>query len=101
MYCEHILHFSLNMPKENNAKLWTYYGLGRLNLTQDEAVKEIGKAEARVKEAYVDTMRREGFDNYSINVSDGDVVSEIVKLAWNAAVDVIVMGTDTKVPMAA
>lgn len=100
-FCEHIFHFSLNMAKENNAKLWIYHGIGRLNLTQDETVEEISKAEARVKEAYVDTLRREGFDNYSINVSDGDVVSEIVKLARNAAVDVIVMGTDTKVPMQA
>lgn len=98
-YCEHILHFSLNMAKEHNAKLWIYYGLGRLNLTKDETVKEISKAEARVKEAYVDKMKGQGFDNYSINVSDGDVVSEIVKLARNASVDLIVMGTDTKVPI--
>ena len=87
------------MAKEHNAKLWIYHGLGRVHLTRDETAEEIRKAEARVTEAYVDTIRQEGFDNYSINVSDGDVVSEIVKLARNAAVDVIVMGTDTKVPM--
>ncbi|MFZ0448249.1 MAG: universal stress protein [Desulfatiglandaceae bacterium] len=44
-------------------------------------------------------MMGQWFDNYSINVSDGDVVSEIVKLARNASVDLIVMGTDTKVPI--
>jgi nucleotide-binding universal stress UspA family protein len=32
---------------------------------------------------------------------DGDVVNEIVKLARNASVDLIVMGTDTKVPIQA
>ena len=100
-YCEHIFNFSLNMAKENNARLWIYHGLGRLNLTQDEIMLEIGKAEAQVKEAYVGKMKAQGFDNYSINVSDGDVVSEIVKLARNAVADVIVMGTGTTVPMQA
>jgi nucleotide-binding universal stress UspA family protein len=98
-YCEHIFRFSLNMAKENNAKLWIYNGVGRLNLSREETLEEIGKAEARVKEAYVDEMKSHGFDNYSINVSDGDVVSEIVKLARDASVDIVVMGTDTKVPI--
>ena len=98
-YCEHILRFSLNLAKEHNAKLWIYHGLGRLNLTRKETEEEIRKAGVRVKNAYVDMIRQEGFHNYSINVSNGDVASEIVKLARNAAVDVIVMGTDTKVPI--
>ncbi len=100
-YCEHVFQFSLNMARENGARLWIYHGLGRLNLAQDETEEEIRKAEARVIDAYVDTMKGEGFDNYSINVSDGDVVSEIVKLARNADVDLIIMGTGTTVPMQA
>lgn len=46
-------------------------------------------------------MKRRGFDNFAINVSDGDVVSEITRLARNANVDVIIMGTSTKAPIAA
>jgi len=45
-------------------------------------------------------MKKKGFDNYAINVSDGDVVSEISKLARNTGVDSMVMGTSTKTPLA-
>ena len=31
-YCGHVFTFALNTAKENNAKLWIYHGLGRLNL---------------------------------------------------------------------
>ena len=59
----------------------------------------INQAEARVKEAYVDKMRKQDFTNYAINVSDGDVVSEISKLARNAGIDAMVMGTSTNAPI--
>jgi nucleotide-binding universal stress UspA family protein len=56
-------------------------------------------AEAKVAEAYVGHMKGAGFDQYAINVSDGDVVSEMTKLALNAGVDAIVLGTSTKTPI--
>ncbi len=46
-------------------------------------------------------MEQQGFDNYAINVSDGDVVSEITKLARNMNADITIMGTSTKSPLAA
>lgn len=54
-----------------------------------------------MKELFGAKMKEQGFDNYAINVSDGDIVSEITKLARNINVDVIIMGTSTKVPTAA
>ena len=39
--------------------------------------------------------KKQNFTNYSINVSDGDVVSEISKLARNAGIEAMVMGTST------
>jgi hypothetical protein len=74
---------------ENHAKLWIYYGLGRQSLKEDELNEEIKKAEARVKEAYGKKLAEKGFEDYMINVSDGDVVSEITKLARNAHIDAI------------
>ena len=56
-YCEHTFTFALNMAKENNAKLWIYHGLGRLNLSEDETNKKIAAAEARVKETYRDKLK--------------------------------------------
>jgi len=100
-YCEHIFTFALNMAKENNAKLWIYHGLGRLNLSEDETNEKIAEAEARVKEAYGNKLTDKGLDDYMINVSDGDIVSEITKLARNAKIDAIIMGTATKAPIAA
>ncbi len=100
-YCEHIFTFALNMAKENNAKFWIYYGLGRLNLSEDETNKKIADAEARVKEAYGNKLIDKGLEDYMINVSDGDIVSEITKLARNAKIDAIIMGTATKSPIAA
>ncbi|MCD4720729.1 MAG: universal stress protein [Desulfobacula sp.] len=99
-YCEHIFNFALNLAKENDAKLWIYYGIGRLNLDEPKAEQAIKEAEARVTKAYVEQMKDRGFDNYVINVSDGDVVSELSKLARNAAVDLMVMGTSTDTPLA-
>jgi len=100
-YCEHIFTFALNMAKENNAKLWIYHGLGRLNLNEDETNKKIAEAETRVKEAYENKLRDKDLEAYMINVSDGDVVTEITKLARNAKIDAIIMGTATKSPIAA
>ena len=94
-YCEHTFTFALNMAKENNAKLWIYHGLGRLNLSEDETNKKIADAEARVKEAYGNKLIDKGLEDYMINVSDGDIVSEITKLARNAKIDAIIMGTAT------
>ena len=99
-YCEHIFRFALKLAMENDAKLWIYHGLGRLNMSEEQVVAAIREAEKRVAEAYVEQMRARGFNNYMINVSDGDVVSEMVKLARNASVDVLVMGTSTQAPLA-
>ena len=99
-YCDHIFNYALNLAQENDAKLWIYHGLGRLNLSEEKVVEAINQAEARVKEAYVDKMKRQDFTNYVINVSDGDVVSEISKLARNAGIDAMVMGTSTNAPIA-
>ena len=99
-YCEHIFNFALNLAKENDAKLWIYYGIGRLNLDEAKTEQAIKEAEDKVAQAYVKQMKDRGFDNYAINVSDGDVVSELSKLARNAAVDLMVMGTSTDTPLA-
>ena len=98
-YCDHIFNYALNLAKENDAKLWIYHGLGRLNLSEEKVLEAIKQAEAKVKEAYVDKMRKQDFTNYAINVSDGDIVSEISKLARNAGIDAIVMGTSTAAPI--
>ena len=98
-YCDHIFNYALNLAQENDAKLWIYHGLGRLNLNEEKVVEAISQAEIRVKEAYVDKMRKQDFTNYAINVSDGDVVSEISKLARNAGIDAMVMGTSTNAPI--
>ena len=91
-YCDYIFRFALNLAKENGAKLWIYHGLGRLNLPEAEVQKAVA-AESKVAAAYVGHMKNAGFSRYAINVSDGDVVSEMTKLARNAAIDAIVMGT--------
>jgi nucleotide-binding universal stress UspA family protein len=99
-YCNHIFNFALNLAQENDAKLWIYYGLGRLNLDEAGVEQAIKKAETQVAQAYVGQMKDRDFNNYAINVSDGDVVSELSKLARNAAMDLMVMGTSTDVPLA-
>ena len=99
-YCDHIFNFALNLAKENDAKLWIYYGLGRLNLDEANVEHAIKEAEDKVAQAYVKKMKDKGFEDYAINVSDGDVVSEISKLARNAGIDLMVMGTSTEVPIA-
>ena len=99
-YCDHIVNFALNLAKENDAKLWIYHGLGRLNISAEKVEEAINEAEARAKELYVERMKNRGFTNYVINVSDGDVVSEMSKMARNAAIDIIVMGTSTEAPIA-
>jgi len=98
-YCDHIFNYALNLAKENDAKLWIYHGLGRLNLSEEKVLETINQAEAKVKEVYVDKMKKQDFTNYAINVSDGDVVSEISKLARNAGIDVMVMGPSTNAPI--
>ena len=99
-FCEHVFKFSLKMAKYNDARLWIYHGLGRLNMNENEVTKEIKDAENRMNELFADKMKQEGFDNYAINVSDGDVVSEITKLARNISADITIMGTSTKSPTA-
>ena len=99
-YCNHIFNFALNLAKENDAKLWIYYGLGRFNLDEAKEEQAIVEAEAKVKDAYVGQMKDRGFDNYAINVSDGDIVSELSKLARNTSTDLMVMGTSTDTPLA-
>jgi nucleotide-binding universal stress UspA family protein len=98
-YCEHIFNVALNMTKESNAKLWIYHGLGRLNSSEEKTIEAIKEAEARVDEAYRDKLKKHGISDYMINISDGDVVTEIRKLARNAEIDLIVMGTSTQAPM--
>lgn len=100
-YCDHIFNFVLRLAKENDAKLWIYHGLGRLNASADKVAEAIKEAEARVADAYGERLKNQGVTNYAINVSDGDVVGELAKLARMAAVDVLVMGTSTQTPIAA
>ena len=100
-YCDPIFNFSLNLAKENNAKLWIYHGLGPITGNEAKAAEAIQAAETKVAEAYVDRMRKQEFNKYFINVSAGDVASEILKLARNAGIDLIVMGTSDTVPIAA
>ena len=100
-FCSHVFDFTLRTAIEEEAKLWIYHGLGRANMSGEEVAKEIEKAEARLFEEYGDKLKRRGFTNYAINVTDGDIVSEITKLARNAKVDVIIMGTGTRPPMPA
>ena len=100
-YCDHIFNFALNLAKENDAKLWIYYGLGRLNGSEAEIAEAVKAAEAKVAEAYVDRLKKQGISQYAINVSAGDEASEISKLARNAGIDLMVMGTSAKVPIAA
>jgi len=99
-YCNHIFNFALNLAQENDAKLWIYYGIGPLKLDETKTEQAIKEAETKVAQAYVGQMKKSGFDNYAINVSDGNVVSEISTLARNAAVDILVMGTSTNTPLA-
>lgn len=98
-YCDHVFRFALNLAKEHGARLWIYHGLGRLNLSEEEANKAIKAAEQKVADTYVEQMKNGGFDDYAINVSDGDVVSEMTKLARNAGIGAMVMGTSTETPI--
>jgi len=99
-YCDHIFNFTLNLAKENNARLWIYYGLGRMNGSEEKVTEAVKAAAKKVAETYVDRMKEQGFTDYIINVSEGDVVSEMSKLARNAGIDLMVMGTSTEVPIA-
>ena len=100
-YCDHIFNYTINLAKENSAKLWIYYGLGRLHYDDESKVEqEIKKAGDKVAQAYIQKMKDRDFVDYVINVSDGDVVSEISKLARNAGIDLMVMGTSTDTPLA-
>ena len=100
-YCDHIFNFAVNLTKENDASLWIYYGLGRLNMDEEKVTEAIKAAGAQVAEAYLERLQAHGITDYKINVSDGDVVMELTKLARNAGIDVMVMGTSTKTPIAA
>jgi nucleotide-binding universal stress UspA family protein len=97
-YCDHVFNFALNLAEENNAKLLIYYGIGRFNGDDniEEAIKE---GESKVAKAYVDQMKERGFDNYAINVTDGDTAGELSKLARNASADLMVMSTSTELPL--
>jgi len=59
-------------------------GLHFTHRDETKAEQAIKKAETKVAQAYVGQMKKNGFDKYAINVSDGDVVSEVSKLARNA-----------------
>lgn len=87
------------MAIENDAKLWIYHGLGRLKMGQAGVEAAINEAEAKVKTAYADKMKARGFNNYQINVTEGDVISELTKLARNTSADIMVMGTSTDAPI--
>lgn len=100
-YCDHVVSYGLNMAKEHDARFWIYHGLGRLHLSEEETEQEIKRGEARMVEAYMDRIKKSGLEKYTINVSDGDVVSEITKLARNIKTDIILMGPSTKEPTAA
>ena len=98
-YCDHIFNFALNLAGENDVKLWIYHGLRRLNASEEETLETIKKTETRVEEAYKDKLKESGVKNYMINISDGDITTEITKLARNAKIDLIVMGTSTQAPL--
>ena len=98
-YCDHIFNFALNLAIENNAKLWIYNGMGPLDLKEEEIIEKIKDAETQVVEAYGERMKNRGFSDYMINVSDGDKVGEMSKLAKNAGIDAIIIGTSTKTPL--
>jgi len=100
-YCNHIFNFALNLAKENDAKLWIYHGLGKLTGSEAEIDEAIKAAEAKVAEAYVDQMKKQEISQYAINVSAGDEASEISKLARDAGIELMIMGTSAKVPIAA
>ena len=98
-YCDHIFNFALNLAIENNARLWIYHGLERLDLSEEETIAKIKDGETRMVEAYTQRMKNRGFSDYMINVSNGDKVSEMSKLAKNAGIDAIVIGTSTETPL--
>ena len=98
-YCEHVFNFALNLAEENNAKLLIYYGIGRLNGNNNNIEEAIKEGESKVAEAYLGQMKERAFDNYAINVTDGDMAGEISKLARNASVDLMIMGTSTDLPL--
>ncbi len=56
-------------------------------------------AEAKAKTTYANKMKDRGFKNYPINVTDGDVVSELTELARNTSADILAMGTSTDAPI--
>ena len=98
-YCDYIFNFALNMAFENNAKLWIYHGLGRLDLSEEETTKKIKDIETHMVESYSERMKNRGFTDYMINVSDGDQVDKMSDLAKNADIDAIIIGTSTKTPL--
>ncbi len=100
-YCDHIFNFALNLAIENNARLWIYHGLGRLDVNEEEAIEKIKDGETHMVEAYAERMKNRGFSDYMINVSNGNKVSEMSKLAKNAGIDAIVIGTSTETPLEA
>jgi len=68
-------------------------------MNQEQADNAIRDAETQVADAYVERIKAKGLADYKINVSDGDVASEMTKLARNAGMDVIIMGTSTQAPV--
>ena len=100
-YCDHIFNFALNLAIENKARLWIYHGLGPLDLSEGETIEKIKDGETRMVEAYAERMKNKEFSDYMINVSNGDKVSEMSKLAKNAGIDAIVIGTSTETPIEA
>lgn len=99
-YCDHIFNFAMNLTKEHDAALWIFYGLGPIGKGLEAIEKEIKKAEEEVSQAYVERLKQKGID-YRINITAGDVVAELVGLARNAGIDLLIAGTSTKTPLAA
>ena len=98
-YCDRIFNSALTLAIENDAELWIYHGLGRQNLSKEEVIEALKRAEVRLSKAYADQMKRMGFTNYRINVSEGDVAGEILKLARNAGMDMIILGISARAPI--
>ena len=49
-YCDHIFNFALNIAMENDAKLWIYYGIGRLSGDEEKTEQAIKESESKRKE---------------------------------------------------
>ena len=100
-YCRHIFKVALDLAIEHKSKLWIYHGLEVDGGNEAPSEEDIKATEERLKETCVQTMKKRGFSDYMINVSAGKVPREITSVARNAGIELIVMGTSTRTPLAA